>query len=120
MNKQKCFYIYYLSRLNRCNLTENCCEVLASALSSTSSHLTELDLSDNNLKDSGMKLLCVGFGSPHCKLKSLRFVTHVSNLVETIKNGTMYPCKQQQLHLVVGRACGLGLLLSCLQFFLEH
>ncbi|XP_041819649.1 NACHT, LRR and PYD domains-containing protein 12-like isoform X2 [Chelmon rostratus] len=58
--------------LDNCKLTENCCEVLASALSSTSSHLTELDLSDNNLKDSGVKLLSVGFGSPHCKLKSLR------------------------------------------------
>ncbi|XP_044198531.1 NACHT, LRR and PYD domains-containing protein 12-like [Thunnus albacares] len=58
--------------LNRCNLTENCCEVLASALSSTSSHLTELDLSDNNLKDSGVKLLSVGLWSPYCKLKSLR------------------------------------------------
>ncbi|XP_030646313.1 NACHT, LRR and PYD domains-containing protein 12-like [Chanos chanos] len=58
--------------LNRCNLTENCCEVLASALSSTSSHLTALDLSDNNLKDAGVKLLSVGLRSPHCKLKSLR------------------------------------------------
>ncbi|XP_010733841.2 NACHT, LRR and PYD domains-containing protein 12 [Larimichthys crocea] len=58
--------------LNRCNLTQNCCEVLASALSSTSSHLIELDLSDNNLRDSGVKLLSAGLGSPHCKLKSLR------------------------------------------------
>ncbi|XP_035537014.1 NACHT, LRR and PYD domains-containing protein 12-like [Morone saxatilis] len=58
--------------LNRCNLTENCCKDLASALSSTSSHLTELDLSDNQLRDSGVKLLSVGFRSPHCKLKSLR------------------------------------------------
>nr|XP_033470140.1 NACHT, LRR and PYD domains-containing protein 12-like [Epinephelus lanceolatus] len=58
--------------LNRCNLSENCCEMLASALSSTSSHLTEVDLSDNNLKDSGVKLLAVGLGSPHCKLRTLR------------------------------------------------
>ncbi|XP_059182355.1 NACHT, LRR and PYD domains-containing protein 3-like [Centropristis striata] len=58
--------------LNRCNITENCCEVLASALSLTSSHLTELDLSDNKLKNSGVKLLSVGLGSPHCKLRSLR------------------------------------------------
>ncbi|XP_068163674.1 NACHT, LRR and PYD domains-containing protein 3-like [Antennarius striatus] len=58
--------------LNCCKLTENCCTVLASALNSPSSHLLELDLSENNLKDSGVKLLCVGFGSPHCKLRSLR------------------------------------------------
>ncbi|XP_072233931.1 protein NLRC3-like isoform X2 [Leuresthes tenuis] len=64
--------------LNHCNLTENCCELLASALSSTSSHLTVLDLSDNNLKDSGVKLLSVGLRSPHCKLKCLRL--HQCNL----------------------------------------
>lgn len=67
--------VVFFSRLNRCNLTENCCEVLASALSSTSSHLTDLDLSDNSLKDSGVKLLSVGLRSPYCKLKSLRSVT---------------------------------------------
>ncbi|KAI3366949.1 hypothetical protein L3Q82_009597, partial [Scortum barcoo] len=58
--------------LNRCNLTEDCCEVLASALSSASSHVKEMDLSDNNLRDSGVKLLSAGIRSPHCKLRSLR------------------------------------------------
>ncbi|XP_041756161.1 NACHT, LRR and PYD domains-containing protein 3-like [Coregonus clupeaformis] len=58
--------------LSRCNLTERCCEKLASALSSNSSHLRELDLSHNNLLDSGVKLLCVGLGNPHCKLQILR------------------------------------------------
>uniref|UniRef100_A0A3B4YZL5 NACHT LRR and PYD domain-containing protein n=1 Tax=Stegastes partitus TaxID=144197 RepID=A0A3B4YZL5_9TELE len=58
--------------LDRCNLTVNCCDALASALSSISTHLRALDLSDNNLTDSGVKLLSVGLRSPHCKLKSLR------------------------------------------------
>ncbi|XP_034018866.1 NACHT, LRR and PYD domains-containing protein 12-like isoform X2 [Thalassophryne amazonica] len=58
--------------LNRCNLTENCCQLLTSAISSPSSQLTALDLSENNLKDLGVKLLSVGLESPHCKLKSLR------------------------------------------------
>lgn len=89
------------SRLNRCYLTENCCEVLASALSSTSSRLTELDLSDNNLKDSGVKLLSVGLGNPYCKLKSLRSVLLYLFLRNQKNNTTLE--KQKQLLLVVVR-----------------
>lgn len=98
MKEMGCLYFFF--RLNHCNLTENCCNDLASALSSTSSHLTELDLSDNNLKDSGVKLLSVGLGSPHCKLRRLRSVTIASSLLET-KNCTIQPCQNQQLHLMV-------------------
>ncbi|XP_046881841.1 NACHT, LRR and PYD domains-containing protein 12-like [Hypomesus transpacificus] len=56
--------------MNDCNLSERCCEVLASAL--PSSDLTELDLSNNHLKDAGMKLLSAGLRNPHCKLETLR------------------------------------------------
>uniref|UniRef100_A0A4W5PLC7 NACHT domain-containing protein n=1 Tax=Hucho hucho TaxID=62062 RepID=A0A4W5PLC7_9TELE len=59
-------------RLNRCSLAEKWCEVLASALSSNSSHLRELDLSHNDLQDSGVKLLSAGLGNPHCQLQKLR------------------------------------------------
>ncbi|XP_072567656.1 NLR family CARD domain-containing protein 3-like [Paramormyrops kingsleyae] len=58
--------------LNNCNLTETCCEVLASDLRSNFSQLTELNLSDNDLQDSGVKLLSAGLGDSHCKLEILR------------------------------------------------
>ncbi|XP_056441489.1 ribonuclease inhibitor-like [Gadus chalcogrammus] len=57
--------------MNGCHLSERCCEALASVLSSNSSSLRELDLSTNDLQDSGVKLLSAGLGSPHCTLETL-------------------------------------------------
>uniref|UniRef100_A0A3B3TBM5 SPRY-associated domain-containing protein n=1 Tax=Paramormyrops kingsleyae TaxID=1676925 RepID=A0A3B3TBM5_9TELE len=65
----KCFIFL---RVDRCELRDKFCEVLASALRSNSSHLRELDLSDNDLQDSGVKLLSAELGGSHCKLEILR------------------------------------------------
>ncbi|XP_030646343.1 NACHT, LRR and PYD domains-containing protein 12-like [Chanos chanos] len=57
--------------LNICDLTEKSCSALVTVLSSKSS-LRELDLSNNELKSSGVKILSVGLENPHCKLEILR------------------------------------------------
>ncbi|XP_058468981.1 NACHT, LRR and PYD domains-containing protein 3-like isoform X1 [Solea solea] len=57
--------------LSGCKLSERSCEALSSVLSSVSSSLRHVDLSNNDLQDPGVKLLCDGLKSPHCSLETL-------------------------------------------------
>ncbi|XP_058469175.1 NLR family CARD domain-containing protein 3-like [Solea solea] len=57
--------------MSGCNLSERSCEALSSVLSSVSSRLRHVDLSNNDLQDPGVKLLCDGLKSPHCSLETL-------------------------------------------------
>ncbi|XP_039539631.1 NACHT, LRR and PYD domains-containing protein 12-like, partial [Pimephales promelas] len=59
-------------RCAMCNFTAQSCESLSSVLQSSISVLRELDLSNNDLQDSGVKLLCDGMKSPNCRLQILR------------------------------------------------
>ncbi|XP_041959919.1 NACHT, LRR and PYD domains-containing protein 12-like isoform X10 [Alosa sapidissima] len=58
--------------LAECTLTEKSCRIVATVLQSPNS-LIELDLSHNDLRDSGVQLLSKGLSSTHCKLQTLRF-----------------------------------------------
>ncbi|KAL1277406.1 hypothetical protein QQF64_024079, partial [Cirrhinus molitorella] len=60
------------AQLLSCNLSDQHCETVSSALQSSPSVLRELDLSNNDLQDSGVKLLSDGLKSPNCQLEILR------------------------------------------------
>uniref|UniRef100_A0A8B9GV35 SPRY-associated domain-containing protein n=1 Tax=Astyanax mexicanus TaxID=7994 RepID=A0A8B9GV35_ASTMX len=72
--KLKYFTLFILCFFNtpgKMYLTKDSCKTLCSALQSTNSSLKELDLSNNDLQDSGVELLSTGLKSSHCKLQIL-------------------------------------------------
>ncbi|KAL4009442.1 hypothetical protein ACER0C_003383 [Sarotherodon galilaeus] len=60
-------------RLWSCGLSKISCDYLAAALKSNPSHLKDLDLRENNLKDPDVKQLWDLKESPDCRLETLRW-----------------------------------------------
>ncbi|XP_064166177.1 NACHT, LRR and PYD domains-containing protein 12-like isoform X4 [Anguilla rostrata] len=95
------------AKLNSCDLTVKSCNIVASALQSPNSPLTDLGLSYNNLRDSGVELLCAGLMSPNCQLQRLDLSYNKlgDSGVKLLCAGLMSPnCKLQRLGL---NSCGL-------------
>jgi len=66
------FVFFILYRLYNCSVGEEGCAALASALRSNPSHMRELNLSNNKLGDSGVKLLSDLLQDPNYKLEKLQ------------------------------------------------
>ncbi|XP_072546866.1 NLR family CARD domain-containing protein 3-like [Salminus brasiliensis] len=71
-----------------CDLTKDSLKAMSYALQSVNSSLKELDLSYNDLQDSGVELLSAGLKSPHCKLETLRLVMCNLNIKSCINLGS--------------------------------
>ncbi|XP_032363254.1 NACHT, LRR and PYD domains-containing protein 12-like isoform X1 [Etheostoma spectabile] len=102
--------------LSGCEITDTSCEVVASALKSNPSHLRELDLTDNNLKQSGITLLSAGLESPNCKLETLRMMgcglseVSCASLASALKTN---PSSLRELELSNNKLQDSGLKLLC-------
>ncbi|XP_026126457.1 protein NLRC3-like isoform X1 [Carassius auratus] len=55
-----------------CDLSDQDCETVSTALQSSNCVLRELDLSNNHLQDAGVKFISDGLKSPNCQLQILR------------------------------------------------
>ncbi|KAL1251960.1 hypothetical protein QQF64_019756, partial [Cirrhinus molitorella] len=73
-----------------CSITEKQCLILTSALKSNPSHLRELNLGGNQIKNTGINHLCDFLDDSHCKLERLSLfncgITDVSSLTQSLTN----------------------------------
>ncbi|XP_062393268.1 NACHT, LRR and PYD domains-containing protein 12-like [Sardina pilchardus] len=106
------------AKLYKCNLSDKSCSYLASALkTSHSSNLRVLDLSWNQLLDSGVELLCSALCHHNCKLETLLLVDcnlsdkSCSYLASALK--TSHSSNLRVLHLNSNKLLDSGVELLC-------
>ncbi|XP_050963600.1 NACHT, LRR and PYD domains-containing protein 12 isoform X1 [Labeo rohita] len=82
-----------------CCLSNQHCETVCSALQSSNSYLRELDMSNNDLLDLGVRLLCAGLKNSHCHLNILRLAgcrltdSHCEHLSSAIQSPNSRLCE---------------------------
>ncbi len=78
----------FLCSLSGCQITEEGCASLASALSSNPFYLRELDLSYNHPGDLGVMLLSAGLEDSFCRLDTIRYGEHCCHAETTSKEAS--------------------------------
>lgn len=75
---------YSFLRLSYCRITTRGCSILETGLLPNLPNLRVLDLSENSLREAGIKILANYVKHQHCKLEILRSVAIVLNLFKPL------------------------------------
>ncbi len=81
-------------------MTEEWVEHLAFGLKFPYSPLRVLDLSNNDLEDSGVQLLCDGLSSQHCKMETLKYVTDFDRYLYCLQLCRLLDCRNSLIVMV--------------------